>query len=237
MHLCSKFSALVTFAFVSATFASADTLLLGSYGSTGMNPGFANTATFYAPSQPNPPAGAIQPVPGSMKSYNLTNDGTWTAALKVGGVQSSYVSLDPGTGPAPTVVEPNGLYGYHTYFNAPKTAYTNGTLSILADDTVDVYLNGMQVVFDSEFPGNTFRKCSDAAPNCITTLTVALPTVDFRASGILNDLYIVVHQDNWYSTGVDFVGSVSQTPEPSSLLLMGTGLLSSAGALLRRKRA
>ena len=174
MHFLLKLSALAAVAVASATFASADTLTLGSYASIGgTNPGFANTAVYFAPGQPVPPAGAISPtgiIPGVPNpTYALTNDGTWAGPLSMNGKTSQYVSLDPFTGPVngghALVVEPNGAYGYHSYFtSAGDTAFTTGSLTVLADDTVDVYLNGHMVLMNSQSPTNTYAQVLGFCP-------------------------------------------------------------------------
>ena len=234
-----KLVSLAAMFITSAVCASADTVMLGSYGTTNasgtavLNPGFGNSATYYSPKESGSQAGILQPIAGSSQTYNLVRDPRWTGPLSTKGVASSYVSLDPGT--SGDVIEPNGTYAYHTYFLATAAPIVTGSLTVLADDTLDAYLNGHQVVFNGEFAGNTYATCSDAGPNCKVPVTVALDGW-LRTDGIENDLYFIVHQDALASTGLDFVGAVSSTPEPGSLLLLGTGLLGSAGTMLRRFR-
>jgi hypothetical protein len=104
----------------------------------------------------------------------------------------------------------------------------------LADDTVSVFLNN-QLIQQSGGPmgpGNTYGKCSDTGPNCVTPLT-------FTFSGLqagVNQLTFDVKQVNGASEGLDFSGSIdssdpsaSAVPEPYSLALFGTGLLGLLG--------
>ena len=237
----------ITFA-TSATIASASTLYIGSYGTPNegaSNPGFYNQPTYFAPVQP-PAAPAGNFATGSFYSayaqgtYNLPVTGsTWTGPLSIDGIASSYVSINPGDGPNGVVAEPNGVYSYHSYFYTPTGDgdVFGGSLSVLADDTVDVYLNGIQIIFDSSINSGGYPNCSATAPNCLTPTTVALLSSYFRTDGGPNDLFFQVLQANHYATGLDFVGTITATPEPNTLMLLGTGLIGSAGALFRRMRS
>jgi hypothetical protein len=219
-----KYSHLLTVAalvFGGIVSAHASPILLGSYGSSAVNPGFANSATNYDPL-------ASEVNSGSNATFNISPGSTWHAATG----NSSWVSFNAGTGPTSSLVVPNGTYVYTTTFNISPTDVADlGTLTVLADDTVSVFLNNSLILQSAGpmGPGNSYAKCSDVGPNCITPFT-------FTFTGLtegLNELTFDVKQVNGSNEGLDFSGSLdpssANVPEPISLVLFGTGMISLVG--------
>jgi PEP-CTERM motif len=219
MKLYWKASAIGAVLALVTAFVSADSIQLGSYQTGGPNLGNGNTAVAF--------------VGGSTTTFTLNPDGVWAAA----GDDSVWVSNNAGSGPGGSVVEPTAVYSYTTTFTTLSSNYT-GSISILADDTADVIFNGHTLE-----PGGslgTDAHCASGPPNCTTPTLITLPTRDFLAG--LNTLQFDVQQEI-AETGLDFSGSVTSAvsvaaiSEPGTLLLLGTGLIGFAGALMRRSRA
>ena len=203
--------------------AQGSPILLGSYGTTSPNPGVANTAVTYDPLNSTVNS-------GSTATFDISPGTVWHAALP----NSSWVSFNAATGPTSSLVVPNGDYIYTTTFTlAAADAADVATLSLLADDTVSVFLNNtlIQQAAGPLGPGNPYSMCSNTGPNCITPLTVTLTGLQAG----LNTLTFDVKQVNGVSEGLDFSGSLTPAavPEPASLALFGSGLLGLVG-LTRR---
>jgi hypothetical protein len=232
MNLCSKLSALGAVLVLSTAFASADTThyIVGGSGSTGF---FGYSNTFGGPFSIQP-AGTNNST-GTNATFGISPGTTWAPPLAAGdGEVSSWVSYDQFSGPTggetSSTFDANGYYRYATSFNYLNPSF--GSLTVAADDTVAIFLNGVQILPEGVIGGD--GHCSDGTPNCSVG---GSSTVFFNAPAGFNVVDLIVYQSGSLYQGVDWVGTVTETPEPNSLLLLGTGLLGSAGALFRRMRA
>jgi len=237
MKLYSKLSALGAVLVLTTAFASADTVQFLASGS--------GEVTYLGYSATFPGAPVIQPngvnnqinnpgtcVATACVTYGISPGTVWAPPLVAAdGEVSSWVSYDPNSGPTGTEAnfDANGFYTYTTNFNLPLSS--SGSVTVAADDTVAVFLNGVQISNFGTIGGDT--QCADGAPNCRDGQSV---TVNFSAPAGFNVLDFVVDQSGSHDQGLDYVGTITETPEPNTLFLLGTGLVGSAGALFRKMR-
>ncbi len=233
-----KLSALAAVIAATAMYASADplppdTIQLGSYATGWSNMGNANTAMNFAAFNST----SSTPTWGTGSSFYENPSNVWSAALP----NSTWVGSTSTSGPVGTVNPDFGFYTYTTNFSALMPFYS-GTLSVLADDTTAVYLNGNLLIPAGALGTDTH--CADKAPTCGVVDTVSLHGVALMSGMDANTLTFVVQQagtgpvgGTGDPSGVDFNASLTSVPEPSTLMMLGTGLLGSAGALFRRMRS
>jgi hypothetical protein len=249
-----KLSALAAVVGMSATFASAASITFNSSSSETFYAGYTTESCAVSSdlthctnsagwSTGAPVAGS--PLSGGVAASTIAA-GTvspWSAALG----SSSWVSNNAQNGPGGSLggndnyysnLIPNGLYTYYDNFTTTGGVY-GGTLSVMADDTTAIYLNG-QLLLAAGAVGSD-GQCSVNQPTCtsVDTINWGSSSAGFVSNGA-NQLEFVVEQTGYVAEGLDYSGSLSTAspvPEPSTLLMLGTGLMGSAGAIFRRKRS
>jgi hypothetical protein len=159
----------------------------------------------------------------------------WAAALP-GSSWVSYASTGSTTAAGFLVVANGTVVNFSDVFNVSGTP-TGGSISVLADDSAAVYLNGVLLQAEAPSAGNKYAICSDFGIGCLVATTINLPASDLNEGS--NTLVFAVAQRNGVSFGLDYAGFVTDpsttVPEPGMALLMMLGLVSVGGASFFRK--
>ena len=163
------------------------------------------------------------PMAGATQAITNPNPG-WATALP-GSQWISYTQSGNTSDPSYYLV-PNGTaVTFSQTFNLNDFIGTiNGSLSVLADDTTNVAINGTEI-FAANLAG-PFPVCSSQPIGCLTSTEATInlsPYAGLFHNGS-NTISFTVYEENAVSYGLDYSGVVS-TPESGTLALLGSGLL------------
>ena len=173
-------------------------------------------------------------------SYAIAAGG-WSTAI----TGTSWVSNTSSAGTTCTSCDANDFYYYQTTFTAvggPKSYY--GSISIMADDTAEVILDAgtadelilvpFAIVGGDGHCASGNANGTDAVPSCGAVDTVSFAYVPLLTG--TNTLTVIDAQTDLNGAGVDFTANFTAAPEPSSLILLGTGLIGFALVVFLRNK-
>jgi hypothetical protein len=174
----------------------------------------------------------------SEATVNINPNPAWATALAGSNWISNGQTGNP-SDPGYTVYPDGTTVLFSESFNLSGNV-TAAMLSVMADDTTSVVVNGTTIYAATNLPVSGYPTCSSQPIGCLTstqenfTLAQLSPYLKSGSNTIQFDVY----QKNMVSFGLDYAGSIStsQTPEPASLWMIGSGLVF-LGLASRRVRA